>query len=141
MHNLFPDKLTESTEDLPHDLEHLVLFELLPLHQLLQISILAEFCDDVETVLGAEHILKFDYIGMVESLQQVYLRKDGIFEVLIVGEGGQIDLLNGYLLLAFPLDALIHFTVDALSQALRGLVGVITDDLDDHFVHSLMFKT
>lgn len=140
MHNLFTDKFAEPTEDLSHDLEYLILFELLPLHQLLQISILAEFCNDVETVLGAEDILKLDYIGMVESLQQVYLREDGILQVLIVGEGSQIDLLNGHLLLAFPFDTLVDFAVDALPQAFRGLVGVISDDFDDYFVHSLLFK-
>lgn len=141
MHNFFPDKFAEATEDLPHDLEYLILLELLSLHQLLQIAILAEFCNDVETVLGAEHILELDYIGVVESLQQVDLGEDGIFQVLIVGEGGQIDLLNGYLLLALPFDALVDFAVDSLPQALGGLVGVIADDLDDHFVHSLLFKT
>lgn len=141
MHNLFSNKFTEPTEDLTHDFEYLILLELLSLHQFLQVSILAKFCDDVETVLGAEDILELDNIGMVESLQQVDFGKDGVFEVLIIGEGGQIDLLDGYLLLALPLDALVDLAVDALPQAFGGLVGIIADDLDDHFVHSLMFKT
>lgn len=88
MHDLLSNKFAETTEDLPHDLEYLILLELLPLHQLLQVSVFAEFRNDVETVLGAEDILKLDYVGVVESLQQIDLREDGVFQVLIVGEGG-----------------------------------------------------
>ena len=32
MHDLLSDEFAEAAEDLPHDLEHLLLFKLLPLH-------------------------------------------------------------------------------------------------------------
>lgn len=73
MHDFLPDELTEPAEYLPHDLKHLLLFELLAFHQFLEISVLAELSDDVEAVLGAEHVFELDNIGMVEPLQEVDL--------------------------------------------------------------------
>lgn len=73
MHDLLSNKLAEPTEDLSHDLEHLLLFELLPLHELFEITVLAKLSDDVETILGAENIFELDDIGVIETFEEVYL--------------------------------------------------------------------
>ena len=48
-----PDELSEPVEDLLDDVDHLFFFELLPLHQLFEVSIFAELGDDVETIFRA----------------------------------------------------------------------------------------
>ena len=78
---------------------------------------------------------------MVEPLKQINLRKDGVFEVLIVGEGGQVDLLDGHLLLALTLYPLVDLAVHSLAQALRGLVRIVADHLYHHFCHLFTNQT
>lgn len=72
MDYFLPNKFTKSTEDLSHNFEYFFLFELLSLHELFKISVFAEFCYDVETVLGAENIFKLDYVRMIKSFKQIY---------------------------------------------------------------------
>ena len=73
MDDFLPYQFTEAVQDLPGNVEHFVLFELAALHELLQITVLAELGDDVETVFGAEDVFELDDVGVVEPFQQVDL--------------------------------------------------------------------
>ena len=69
MYNLFPYQLAKPIHYLVHDLKRLLLFELLPLYQLFQVSILAELCDDIQAVFGAENVFELNNISMIKTLK------------------------------------------------------------------------
>ena len=72
---------------------------------------------------------------MVETLKQVDLREYCVLEVLVVGEGCQVDLLYCHLLLRLPLHPLVYLTVHPLPQTFRRLVAVVTYHLYHHLRH------
>ena len=51
--NFLADELSESGEDIPHNIEDLVLLEFFAFHELLEITVFAELGDDVETIFRA----------------------------------------------------------------------------------------
>lgn len=53
MDNFLADELSESGEDIPHNIEDLVLLEFFAFHELLEITVFAELGDDVETIFRA----------------------------------------------------------------------------------------
>lgn len=118
MHDLLANQLAETREDLTHYLENLILFEFLSFHELLEITILAKLGDYVQTIFRAEYILELHYVGVVEPLQKVNLRKYCILQVLVISESRQVDLLYRHLLLTLTLDTLVNLTVYPLPQAL-----------------------
>ena len=73
---------------------------------------------------------------MVETLQQIDLRKNSVLEIFIICEGSEVDLLDCYFFLAFSLDTLIDFAVYTFTEALGCLVGVVTNDFNHDFSHS-----
>ena len=135
MDYLLADEFGEAGEDLAHHIEYLLFLEFFAFHELLEIAVFTELSDDVETVLGGEDVFELDDIGVVESLEEIYFREDGILEIFVIGKGGQVDLLDGHFLLGLPLHPLVDLPVDALPQALGGLVGVVPYHLDYHLGH------
>lgn len=115
VNDLFSNEFAKSIQYLAHNFEYVLFFELLSLHEFLQISIFAELSDDVETVLWTQYILELDDIRMIKSLEQIDLRKYSVLQILIIGESGEIDLFNGYFFLAFPFNTLVDLAIDALS--------------------------
>lgn len=135
MYDLFSNKLTEPVHDLIHDLESLLLLELLSFDKFLEVSILTKFRDDVETVFGTENILELDDIRMVESFEKVNFREDGILKVLVVGEGRQIYFLYRYFLLGFSFHAFVNLSIYTLPQTFRCLVRVVPYHFNNDLSH------
>lgn len=135
MNNFLSNKLTKPTKYLSHYFEYLFFFEFLPLHQFFQVSIFAKLCDDVKTIFRTQYILEFYYVGMVEPLEKINLREYGIFQVFIVGEGGKINFFDSYFLFRFTFNAFIDLTIDSLSQTLRCLIGIVSDDFYHYLIH------
>ncbi len=75
---------------------------------------------------------------MIESLQQIDLRKYGVLKVFVVGKCGEVNLLDSHLLLALPLNTLIDLAVDSLAETLRCLVGVVSDNFNHDFAHLII---
>ena len=88
MYNFFFDQFCEPIDDLFDYLEYLLFLKPLPFDQLFEVSIFAILGDDVETVFGAENVFEFNYVGMIEPLEQIDFREDRIFQVFVISESG-----------------------------------------------------
>ena len=69
MYYLFPYQLAKPIHNLVHDLKRFLLFKLLPLYQLFQVSILAKLRDDIQAVFGAENVFELNNISMIKTLK------------------------------------------------------------------------
>ena len=73
---------------MPHDFESLLLLYAFAFDGFLEVTVFTEFGYDVEAVFGAEDILELNDVGVIEPFEEVNLREDCVFEVLVVGEDG-----------------------------------------------------
>lgn len=105
-----------------HDVEYFILFEFFAFHHLFQIAIFTKLRDDVQTVFGRKDIFELDYVWVVESFKEINLGKDGVLEIFIVGESGEIDFFDGNFLFALALHALIDFSVDSFAETFGSLI-------------------
>jgi hypothetical protein len=129
-------QLAKATGDLLDYLKCFFILKPFAFDHLLQIAVLAELRNDVQTVLGAQHVLKLYDVGVVKTLQKVNFREDGILQILVVREGVQIYLFDGHLFLGVAFHALKDLAVNSLTKTMAGLVAVVADQLDDYLVHS-----
>ena len=88
MNDFLSNKFSESTKNLPHYFECFFLFESFFLYDFLQISIFAEFSNDIKTIFGTEDIFEAYDIEMIESFEEIDFRKYGIFKILVICECG-----------------------------------------------------
>lgn len=140
MYDFLTNELCKSAKDLAHYVEDFILFEFFTFHQLLQITIFTELGDDVETVLRAEYIFEFDDVGMVEAFEKIDFWEDGIFEILIIGEGRQVYLFDGNLLFGLSFHPFINFTIYSFSQAFWSLIGIISNHFYHDFSHLINYS-
>lgn len=133
--NFFLHELCEAREDLPDHVEGFIFAEAPTLDKFAKIASGAELGDDVQAVLAGEHVSEAHDVGMVEALHEVDLGEDCVFEVAIVGEGLQVDFLDGNVLLGLIVLALIDLAVNTLAKAVACLVTVVTDHLNRHLAH------
>lgn len=91
------------------------------LHVLLEV-VLEVFEHQVELVLGEQHLLKFDNVGMPQILQQAdFADSSGRDTIIFLFES---DFLNSDQLVRLLVDCLIHDTVGTLTELLETLVLV-----------------
>lgn len=72
------DDLSHSVDDLDKDFGALVLGGSFDSHEAFQISVSAEFGNDVDTVGCEHHVLEFDDIGVVELFEDCYFGLDSL---------------------------------------------------------------
>ena len=70
MDNFLADELSEAGEDIPHNIEDLILLEFFAFHELLKITVFAELGDDVETILELSTSLNLTMLGWLNRFSR-----------------------------------------------------------------------
>lgn len=86
------------------------------LQHLLQVAILTELHNNVQTSFGIQYFVKFNNVGMLELAQNFDFAIDGSLQVRILLDHLEIHFFDGYLLFRTVFESFIDFTEGALAE-------------------------
>ena len=138
MDNVAPGQLLVPLDDLLHDDQNLGLGQplLLPALQVfLQIAVAAVLHYDVEAAFAVEHLHQLHDVRVLEFAQNPDLFVNGPLQVRVFLYGLEVHLFHCHLLLARVLEALEDLAEGTLTQALLGVVAVLSYRLYRPFLH------